>query len=322
MGVRPRFSVVIPVRDRADVVGRAVASVLAQTFANLEVVVVDRGSTDDTVTAARSVADHRVRIVDEPGVGEAAARTAGVRASRGRWVAVLEADDEVAPGWLARLGRTIDACDAELVSCGGDQLHPDGSLTRVLPGVLAQRGGTVDLATGDPAHRPRICMRSGAFAATRRLLVEVGAFGDDDHERHPDEVGQLMLSAALAAGRAVAHTPEPLVRWNERRSDQVPAGELLRLVWSYQGIDALARTPIPDGQLLTRYAVAGGIAAVRIGDSREARRLFRLARRLEPRELRHWARWAAALLPPVAARVWAEEPAGEADPMIAGAAAG
>ena len=75
--MRPRFSVVIPVRDRADVVGRAVASVLAQTFAGLEVVVVDDGSTDDSVAAARAVADGRVRIVRQEAAGLESARRSG-----------------------------------------------------------------------------------------------------------------------------------------------------------------------------------------------------------------------------------------------------
>jgi glycosyltransferase involved in cell wall biosynthesis len=66
--------VVIPVRNRADVVGRAVASVLAQTFAGLEAVVVDDGSTDDSVAAARAVADARVRIVRQEAAGVDEAR--------------------------------------------------------------------------------------------------------------------------------------------------------------------------------------------------------------------------------------------------------
>jgi glycosyltransferase involved in cell wall biosynthesis len=107
--VRPRFSVVIPVLDNADLVGRAVAAVLAQTFADHEIVVVDRGSTDDTLRAVRSVADRRVRILEEPGVGRHVAATTGIAAARGRWIAVLGPEDEVAPGWLARLGRIVDA---------------------------------------------------------------------------------------------------------------------------------------------------------------------------------------------------------------------
>jgi glycosyltransferase involved in cell wall biosynthesis len=296
VAVRPRFSVVIAVEDRADVIGRAVAAVLAQTFAGLEVVVVDHGSTDSTITAVRAVADHRVRIVEEPTADQASARTIGTEAARGRWIALLDPDDEVVPGWLARLGRTIEATDAELVSCGGEQRHLDGSMTRILPEPVGAEAAMTS---------PRACFRPGAFVATRRLLLEVGCFGRPGSPRDLADVGRHMLRTALESGRVVTHTPEPLVRWNERRSeDPAPCEDLLRLRCSLQGIEALARTPIPDGDLLTRYAVTGGVAAARLRDRHEARRLFRLARRLEPGVPRHWARWAAASLPVVADRVW------------------
>ena len=110
--VPPRFSVIIAVQDREDVVGRAVAGVLAQTFVDLEVVVVDDGSTDDSVAAARAVADSRVRIVRQERAGIAAARTSGLQRATGDWIMVLDPDDEVAAGWLARMGRIIDATGA------------------------------------------------------------------------------------------------------------------------------------------------------------------------------------------------------------------
>lgn len=307
--VRPRFSVVITVRDRADVIGRAVASVLAQTFANHEVIVVDRRSEDGTLAAVRAVADRRVRIVEGP-EDETGARQAGVDASRARWFAVLDPDDEVSPGWLARVGRLIDSNDAELVSCGGAQLHLDGSSTRVLP----ERLGRGDV---------RVCYRSGACVATRRLLDEVGGFeGDTAAERDGVDVWRAMTDAALAAGRAVVHTPEPLVQWTERAGgSDVPSGDRLQLRCSLQGLDALSRTPLPDGDLLTRYAVSGGLAAARLRDREQARHLFRLARRLEPRVARHWARWATALVPPIADRVWDVGDVQPATSEIAGAGA-
>ena len=133
----------IPVLDRADVIGRAVAAVLAQTFADHEVVVVDRGSSDATQDAVRAVADRRVRIIERPGVDWSTACSDGLRATRSHWVTVLDPDDEVAPGWLARLGRVIDANDPEVVSCGGEQVHPDGSMSRILPEAVTADGSTL-----------------------------------------------------------------------------------------------------------------------------------------------------------------------------------
>lgn len=324
-------------------VGRAVAAVLAQTFARVEVVVVDRGSTDDSLAAVRAVADQRVRILDDAVPELGAARTVGIEAARGRWVAVLEPEDEVAPGWLAKLGRIVDSTDAELVSCGGQQRHLDGSLTEVIPAALAERVSSLDgtgaieveehaellFADSEGRYSPvKACFRPGAFAATRRLMLEAGAFGGPQDERDAGEVGRRLVQLALGSGRGIAHTPDLLVRWNEHppaeangAADDALSGDLLQLTCSLQGIDALARTPIPDGRLLTRYAVAGGVAAVRLGELREARRLFRLARRLEPGVPRHWVRSAAALLPPVAGRVWSRDHEVAATTVLAGAPA-
>jgi glycosyltransferase involved in cell wall biosynthesis len=99
----PLVTVVIPTRDRAHLVGRAVRSALAQTLPGLEVVVVDDGSADATAAAVAALGDARVRLLrrERPG-GPSAARNAGIRAARGRWVAFLDSDDEWLPDKLAR----------------------------------------------------------------------------------------------------------------------------------------------------------------------------------------------------------------------------
>jgi glycosyltransferase involved in cell wall biosynthesis len=274
--VHPRFSVVIPVRDRADVVGRAVASVLAQTFADLEVVVVDDGSTDHSVDAVRAVADRRVRLVRQERQGLDAARAVGLRRSRGRHVSVLEPDDEAAPGWLARVGRLIDSTDAALVGCGGEQRHADGSRT-----VVARS------------------LRPGAFVVRRGLLKDM------DLQRPLASLGEDLLAAATERELGVVTTPEPLVRWNEQdEAETRSSASALRLRWALQSLDALARTPIPDGEQLLRSATVGAIAAVHLGDHAEARRLFRLARGVAPDQLKVWARWAIGCVPPLSTRIF------------------
>jgi hypothetical protein len=296
--------VVIPVRDQADVVGRAVASVLAQTFAGLEVVVVDDGSTDGSVAAARAVSDGRVRIVRHDPQGVDTARAVGVRRAHGRWVALLDPDDEAAPGWLARMGRLIDVTGALLVSCGGEQRHADGSATRVLPShVGAMERGVL------------ACFRPGAFVARRDVL-----HGVLDGEGAPTglaEVGTALVERLVLAGRPIAATPEAFIRWNEPGAADATEhddGDRLTLQCAMQSLDALARSPIPDPQQLVRSATTGAIAAVRLGEHREARRLFALARNLAPDQPRLWARWAVGCLPPIATRVWAAaEPEAERD---------
>ena len=103
----PEVSVVIPTRDRAHHVLRAVAGALAQENVDQEVIVVDDGSRDDTQAALAGVADRRLVVLrnDVP-QGVASARNRGLALARGRWVAFLDDDDLWAP-WMLR--TQIDA---------------------------------------------------------------------------------------------------------------------------------------------------------------------------------------------------------------------
>lgn len=96
-------SVVIPTRDRAGMVCRAVASVLAQTHAALDIIVVDDGSTDGTGAALAALGDPRLRVLRHGGGrGVSAARNTGLAAARGDYLALLDSDDVWLPEKTAR----------------------------------------------------------------------------------------------------------------------------------------------------------------------------------------------------------------------------
>src|SRR4051812_21437859 len=103
----PRIGVVIPVRDRAEMVVEAIVSVAAQTHRDLVVVIVDDGSSDGSADAAeQALVDGGVpgRVLRRPHRGVAAARNAGVDAIDARWLAFLDSDDL----WLApKLERQV-----------------------------------------------------------------------------------------------------------------------------------------------------------------------------------------------------------------------
>ena len=94
-------SAVIPTHNNADMVTEAVESVLAQTYPEREVIVVDDGSTDDT-TSRLSRFGEKVTVIRQEHKGPAVARNAGIRAARGEWVAFLDSDDLWLPEKLNR----------------------------------------------------------------------------------------------------------------------------------------------------------------------------------------------------------------------------
>lgn len=95
----PLVSVIVPVYNRAHYLGDAVASALGQVDANVEVLVVNDGSSDDTgqVADALAAADPRVRVFHQPNGGVSAARNTGIRAARGTYICFLDSDDAFLP---------------------------------------------------------------------------------------------------------------------------------------------------------------------------------------------------------------------------------
>ncbi len=106
----PVVSVVIPVFNTERYIVEAIESVLAQDLADIEVIVVDDGSTDGSAQRAAEVAG--VRVIRQPNAGIGAARNTGVAAANGRFIAFLDADDLWTDGHLSKMLRAIDGFDA------------------------------------------------------------------------------------------------------------------------------------------------------------------------------------------------------------------
>lgn len=98
----PAVSVMMPAYNAAAYIGQAIESVLAQTFADWELVIVDDGSGDDTYAVAAAYHDPRIRIFQQQNGGEAVARNIALRHMRGALVAFLDSDDLFLPDHLAR----------------------------------------------------------------------------------------------------------------------------------------------------------------------------------------------------------------------------
>ena len=104
----PAFSVILPTRDRRELTRRAVASVLAQTCRDFELIVVDGGSTDGTPEALAAVLGPRVRLLVEPGASPARARNVALAGARGELVAFLDSDNWWLPDHLAVLAEVLE----------------------------------------------------------------------------------------------------------------------------------------------------------------------------------------------------------------------
>ncbi len=102
MGDPPLVSVIVPTFNAARFIAATVDSALRQTLADLEVMVVDDGSSDDTVERVKRIGDGRIRLFEHAHRGAPAVMNAGIRAARGRYIGFLDHDDLWLPVKLER----------------------------------------------------------------------------------------------------------------------------------------------------------------------------------------------------------------------------
>lgn len=212
----PRVSVIIPTYDRADVIGRAVESVLEQTLDDLELVVVDDGSTDATPNVLAKIDDDRLTYLQhDENQGGSAARNTGIEYASGDYLAFLDSDDAWRPEKLEKQLATLEGrdddwvaayCDAEFVT---DDTNPiRRAITRLadrFSGPDPPNEGGEDLiryVLADELHTS-----AGSTLLVHRETVEAIDGFDESFDRFQDPE---FLIRVLRQGK-LAYVPETLV---------------------------------------------------------------------------------------------------------------
>lgn len=165
---QPLVSVILPIFNRADLLARSAGSVLAQTYRNLELIIVDDASAEDIETAVLALDDPRVRYIRrECNGGPAAARNSGIEAATGEFVAFQDSDDE----WLLdKLAQQITVLqeNPDTALCIGTVLRLiDGRLIVFSPG--SDRPSLADIASLQQGY-------TQALVVKRQVFQEIGGF--------------------------------------------------------------------------------------------------------------------------------------------------
>ncbi|MEH2161400.1 MAG: glycosyltransferase family 2 protein [Nostoc sp.] len=127
--MNPKVSVIIPAYNTEAYIAKSIKSALEQTLKNIEVIIVDDGSSDQTLEVAKSFTDQRVKvIVHQENLGASVARNHALRVAQGEWVAVLDSDDWYAPERLEKLVLLAEKTNADMIA---DDLYliKDGAMS-------------------------------------------------------------------------------------------------------------------------------------------------------------------------------------------------
>jgi glycosyltransferase involved in cell wall biosynthesis len=225
----PLVSVIIPTYNRRALLAESVQTVLAQTCADHELIVVDDGSTDRTDAMVAGVADPRVSLIALPHSGSPArARNAGIKRARGRYVAFLDSDDlwessklddQLAAlserplcRWCTTGVRIVDETGAPHPRW---RTHPDPPEGWII----------------EPLLRRQVGMSTSTMLVDRALLLEVGGF---DETFASGEDYDLCVRLALCS--PIARVLEPRVR------GRIHAGQFVGRGWERPVIRTLRRT--------------------------------------------------------------------------------
>lgn len=173
----PRVSVILPTYNRARLIGRSIESVLQQSFADIELIVVDDGSTDATPEIIASIYDPRLRYIRlEKNGGVSAARNEGIRAARGEYLAFNDSDDCWLPGKLAAQVELMQklASDFGLIISGVQRSEKNN-----LAALSAAAGAALpQISANQIVRNPENYAYVQGWLARRSVVLQSGLFDE------------------------------------------------------------------------------------------------------------------------------------------------
>lgn len=181
----PFISIVIPTYNRADLIPKAIQSVLDQTYQDWELIIVDNFSDDDTKEVIESFADHRITMLQLPRTGSvAASRNFGVLHSKGEWIAFLDSDDWWFPEKLSMVCKAIQKepdliyHDLQIVSGHDDEKSKKKTKSRKLKRPiyfdLLENGNAIALSS--------VLLRKSTFAKVGGMNESPTFFAIEDYD--------------------------------------------------------------------------------------------------------------------------------------------
>jgi glycosyltransferase involved in cell wall biosynthesis len=210
----PVFSVIVPTHNRADIVGRALRSIAAQTFNDYEVVVVDDGSTDSTPEYLETLRGPRYRMVrNERSLGVSGARNRGISVATGQWITFLDDDDELRPQALAALYERFTYSPQLDFLWGGRVIHEMDDAGRCIALREDDWIGVPPTVSGSSFLNLTLHIATNSTFTVRRTVLQ--ALGGFDEQLRVSEDRDLFISLA-ENGYVGAAVPQQLMDVDER----------------------------------------------------------------------------------------------------------
>lgn len=201
-------SVIIPVYNRQKTISRAIDSVLGQTYTNIEIIVVDDGSCDDTMKVLKEYSDPRIRMFSQEHKGACAARNQGIDEAKGVYIAFQDSDDEWMPEKLCKQVSYMKKKQLKVCYCP-HLLY--GSDVKTIPEDYLLKDKYED--------NIEVTLKSGNVISTQTLVVDKSVF--DEVGKFDEEMPRLQdyeLVIRIVQQYKVGYYAEPLVKVYRQRA--------------------------------------------------------------------------------------------------------
>jgi glycosyltransferase involved in cell wall biosynthesis len=205
------ISVVIPLYNKENEIANTLQSVLRQSYQNFEIVIVDDGSTDESVEVVAQLKDDRIRLITQTNQGVSAVRNRGIHEAKYKYIAFLDADDEWAPDYLATQIQLIQKFpECGVFACAYEFHEEDGSIKNLILNKITFKETQGILSNyfevAACSHPP---LWTSAIVVEKEAILSVGGFplGVDLGE-------DLLTWAKLAVRYRIAYDITPLAYYN------------------------------------------------------------------------------------------------------------
>lgn len=280
MATETLITIIMPCYNASGTIHGAIASIQAQSLADWELIVVDDGSSDNSLEIIRGIDEPRLHLFTQPNRGSASARNHGLRNASGRFIAFLDSDDSWNPQFLEKMLHALETCgDAVLAYCGWQNLGIEGGRgkpyippdydpldrTEVLlggcrwpiHGVLVRRDAIEKAGGFDESLQASVDYDLWLRVAPQGRLIRVAEVLAYYHHHQGEQITKNKLNVALNHWRAqnkyLEQHPDESSRLGRRRVRELVVGELLKRAYAcYWNRD------LPAARILFRMVMRSG----------------------------------------------------------------
>ncbi|MDR5590575.1 glycosyltransferase family A protein [Christiangramia sp. SM2212] len=281
------ISIITPTYNRAHLISRMIKSVVAQTFKDWELLVMDDGSTDNTEEIIEQFQDSRIKFYSGSNTGASQKRNDGVELAAGNFIIFLDSDDEVYPNWLYEFTQHIGSVDNSVISCAWEKIDHTGK--RVEAGYPKNHGKIFDDIS--------INFLAGTLMLKKEFFLEAGGYDTELSSGQHTELLMRLIPVFKNYNTKIIAINKILVQIHLHQGDRIRK--------NYEGIFKGSTRTLKKHRSLFRkdpemhfnYNSIAAVMALRTNRLKEARFYLREAVKIKPLEPRTYFRYLISFHP-------------------------